>query len=38
MREALHDRVHEARVAQVLQPLGVVGQGRGADAEGGQNA
>ena len=39
VREALHDRVHEARVAQVLQPLGVVGQRRrGADAEGGQNA
>ena len=34
VREALHDRVHEARVAQVLQPLGVVGQRRrGADAE-----
>lgn len=26
MREALHDGVHEARVAEVLQPLGVVGQ------------
>ena len=26
VREALHDRVHEARVAKVLQPLGLVGQ------------
>ena len=38
VREALHDRVHEARVAQVLQPLGVVGhrarRGATADARG----
>ena len=35
VREALHDRVHEARVAQVLQPLGVVGHRarRGATAD-----
>ena len=37
MREALHDGVHEARVAEVLQPLGVVGQrtagGRGGGAQ-----